>query len=80
MSWQAQAEACPSLALLPSTSLSATRTQEVAFSKSGELLSIHHVGTEYTSFVDGALLAIRYIADTKGVTVGLDAAIEAAAR
>jgi len=53
--------------------------QEVAFSKSGELLSIHHVGTEYSSFADGALLAIRYVADTKGVTVGLDDAIEAAA-
>jgi 4-hydroxy-tetrahydrodipicolinate reductase len=53
--------------------------QEVALSKSGELLSIHHVGTEYASFADGALLAIRHVADTKGVTVGLDAAIEAAA-
>jgi 4-hydroxy-tetrahydrodipicolinate reductase len=53
--------------------------QEVALSKSGELLSIHHVGTEYASFADGALLAIRHVADTKGVTVGLDAAIEATA-
>ena len=53
--------------------------QEVALSKSGELLSIHHVSTEYASFVDGALLAIRYVADTKGMTVGLDPAIEAAA-
>ena len=53
--------------------------QEVVLSKSGELLSIHHVGTEYSTFVDGALLAIRYVAGTKGVTVGLDGAIEAAA-
>ena len=53
--------------------------QEVALSKSGELLSIHHVGTEYGSFVDGALLAIRYAPSTSGVTVGLDAAIEATA-
>lgn len=52
--------------------------QEVALSKSGELLSIHHVGTEYGSFVDGALLAIRHVSSTSGVTVGLDAAIEAA--
>ncbi len=52
--------------------------QEVAMSKSGELLSIRHNGTEYGSFVDGALLAIRYISSTSGVTVGLDAAIESA--
>ncbi len=50
--------------------------QEVALSKSGELLSIRHVGTEYGSFVDGALLAIRHISSTTGVSVGLDAALE----
>lgn len=49
--------------------------QEVALSRSGELLSIHHVGTEYESFVDGALLAIRYVASISGVTVGLDEAL-----
>ena len=53
-------------------------SQEVAFSKSGELLSIHHVATEYGSFIDGALLALRHVSSTSGVTVGLDAAIEAA--
>jgi 4-hydroxy-tetrahydrodipicolinate reductase len=53
-------------------------SQEVALSKSGELLSIHHVGTEYGSFVDGALLALRHVSSTSGVTVGLDDAIEAA--
>jgi 4-hydroxy-tetrahydrodipicolinate reductase len=52
--------------------------QEVAMSKSGELLSIRHIGTEYGSFVDGALLAIRYVSSTSGVTVGLDTAIESA--
>ena len=52
--------------------------QEVALSKHGELLSIHHVGTEYGSFVDGALLALRYVSSTSGVTVGLDGALEAA--
>jgi len=52
--------------------------QEVALSKPGELLSIHHVGTEYGSFVDGALLAIRFVSSTSGVTVGLDSALEAA--
>ncbi len=54
--------------------------QEVALSKSGELLSIHHVGTEYESFVDGALLAVRHVPSTSGVNVGLDGALEAAAR
>jgi len=53
--------------------------QEVALSKSGELLSIRHVGTDYGAFVDGAILAIRHVSSTSGVTVGLDAAIEAAA-
>jgi 4-hydroxy-tetrahydrodipicolinate reductase len=52
--------------------------QEVALSKSGELLSIHHIGTEYGSFADGALVGIRHVGQTKGITVGLDAAIEAA--
>ncbi len=53
--------------------------QEVALSKSGELLTIRHTGTEYGSFVDGALLAIRYVSSTHGVTVGLDPAIAARA-
>lgn len=52
--------------------------QEVALSKSGELLSIRHTGTEYGSFVDGALLAIRHVVSTTGVAVGLDEAIAAA--
>lgn len=53
--------------------------QEVALSKTGELLTIRHTGTEYGSFVDGALLAIRHVSSTHGVTVGLDAAISASA-
>jgi 4-hydroxy-tetrahydrodipicolinate reductase len=52
--------------------------QEVALSKSGELLTIRHTGTEYGSFVDGALLAIRHVVSTTGVAVGLDEAIAAA--
>ena len=44
--------------------------------KSGEQLTIRHIGTEYESFVDGALLAIRYSMEAKGVIVGLDAALE----
>jgi len=50
--------------------------QEVAFSKPGELLSIHHVGTSYGSFVDGALLAMRYVSQVSGVEVGLDGGLE----
>ena len=46
--------------------------QEVALAKGGELLSIRHTGTEYSSFVDGALLAIRHIVGAPGVSVGLD--------
>lgn len=53
--------------------------QEVALSKSGELLTIRHTGTLYESFADGALLALRHVQSTAGVTVGLDAALEAAA-
>ena len=49
--------------------------QEVALSKPGELLTIRHTGTEYTSFVDGALVAIRRVVDSTGVEVGLDAAL-----
>jgi dihydrodipicolinate reductase len=48
-------------------------------SKTGELLTVRHTGTEYGSFVDGALLAIRHVSSTHGVTVGLDAAIAAGA-
>lgn len=51
--------------------------QEVAFSKSGERLTIHHAGTSYESFVDGALLAIRHVGTTSGVSVGLDEALRA---
>jgi 4-hydroxy-tetrahydrodipicolinate reductase len=46
--------------------------QEVALAKGGELLSIRHTGTEYSSFVDGALLALRHVVGTTGVDVGLD--------
>jgi hypothetical protein len=41
-------------------------------------MSIRHTGTEYGSFVDGALLAIRHVVSTTGVAVGLDGAIAAA--
>jgi 4-hydroxy-tetrahydrodipicolinate reductase len=53
--------------------------QEVAFSKAGEILSITHRGVEYGSFVDGALLAMRYVGSVSGVEVGLDRALDWAA-
>ncbi len=49
--------------------------QEVAFSNQGEIFSIHHSSTSYASFVNGALLAIRYVNSLKGVEVGLDRAL-----
>lgn len=50
--------------------------QEVAYSRPGELLSIHHVGTAYGAYVDGALLAMRYVTTMSGVEVGLDGALD----
>jgi 4-hydroxy-tetrahydrodipicolinate reductase len=47
--------------------------QEVAFSNPGETFSLLHRSTSYESFVNGALLAIRHVGKTKGVSVGLDA-------
>ncbi|WP_297690973.1 4-hydroxy-tetrahydrodipicolinate reductase [uncultured Eudoraea sp.] len=50
--------------------------QEVAFSNNGENFSIHHSSTSYESFVNGALLAIRYVTEFKGVQIGLDSALD----
>jgi len=50
--------------------------QEVAFSNMGEIFSIHHSSTSYESFVSGALLAIRHVHTTNGVSIGLDAALD----
>ncbi|HCK65348.1 MAG TPA: 4-hydroxy-tetrahydrodipicolinate reductase [Anaerolineae bacterium] len=49
--------------------------QEVAFSNLGETFSINHKSTSYESFANGALVAIRYVQNLKGVAVGLDAAL-----
>ncbi len=54
--------------------------QEVAFSNKGETFSVHHSSTSYESFVNGALLAIRYVNTLKGVETGLDAALDFQAR
>jgi 4-hydroxy-tetrahydrodipicolinate reductase len=47
--------------------------QEVAFSNTGETFSLLHRSTSYESFVNGALLAIRHVNKSKGVSIGLDA-------
>ena len=49
--------------------------QEVALSNLGETFSIHHRSTSYESFVNGALMAIRYAHTTTGVSIGLDATL-----
>ena len=49
--------------------------QEVAFSNAGETFSLLHRSTSYASFENGALLAIRHVLKTRGVSVGLDAAL-----
>ena len=50
--------------------------QEVAFSNTGETFSLLHRSTSYESFVTGALLAVRYAEQMKGVAVGLDAVLD----
>jgi 4-hydroxy-tetrahydrodipicolinate reductase len=50
--------------------------QEVAFGNKGEMFSLHHSSTSYECFVNGALLAIRYVTKIKGVHIGLDAALD----
>jgi 4-hydroxy-tetrahydrodipicolinate reductase len=50
--------------------------QEIAFSNMGEIFSIHHSSTSYESFVNGALVALRYTHSIKGVAIGLDAALD----
>ena len=54
--------------------------QEVAFSNLGETFSITHRSTSYESFANGALVAIRYAQTIKGVAIGLDAALDFAAK
>jgi len=50
--------------------------QEVLFGTTGQSLSIRHDTTDRTSFMPGVLLAVRKVADTPGLTVGLDALID----
>lgn len=54
--------------------------QEVAFSNVGETFSINHRSTSYESFANGALVAIRFVQNLRGVAVGLDHALDFAAK
>jgi 4-hydroxy-tetrahydrodipicolinate reductase len=51
--------------------------QEVIFGGQGQTLTIRHDSTDRTSFVPGVLMAIRWVPDHPGLTVGLDAILEA---
>lgn len=46
--------------------------QEVILGSRGETLTIRHDSLERSSFMPGVLLAIKKVAETKGVTIGLE--------
>lgn len=46
--------------------------QEVIFGTTGETLTIRHDSIHRNSFMPGVLLALRNVADTPGLTLGLD--------
>jgi 4-hydroxy-tetrahydrodipicolinate reductase len=46
--------------------------QEVLFGTEGETLSIRHDSMHRTSFMPGVLMAVRYVVDHPGLTVGLE--------
>jgi 4-hydroxy-tetrahydrodipicolinate reductase len=47
--------------------------QEVLLGTTGQSLSIRHDSYDRTSFMPGVLLAVKRVADTPGLTLGLDA-------
>ena len=47
--------------------------QEVLLGTTGQTLSIRHDTYDRASFMPGVLLAVRKVAETPGLTVGLDA-------
>jgi 4-hydroxy-tetrahydrodipicolinate reductase len=51
--------------------------QEVIFGGQGQTLTIRHDSTDRTSFVPGVLMAIRWVPTHPGLTVGLDAILDA---
>ncbi|MEO6121988.1 MAG: dihydrodipicolinate reductase C-terminal domain-containing protein, partial [Acidimicrobiales bacterium] len=46
--------------------------QEVLLGTTGQTLSIRHDTTDRTCFMPGVLLAVKAVADYRGLTVGLD--------
>ena len=50
--------------------------QEVIFGGQGQTLTIRHDSTDRTSFVPGVLLAIRWVPDHPGLTVGLESILD----
>jgi len=50
--------------------------QEVLFGNAGETLTLRHDSIDRVSFMPGVLLAIRKVASTPGVTVGLEHLLE----
>jgi 4-hydroxy-tetrahydrodipicolinate reductase len=50
--------------------------QEVVFGGPGQVLTIRHDSMDRTSFMPGVVLAVRRIASTPGLTVGLDALLD----
>jgi 4-hydroxy-tetrahydrodipicolinate reductase len=51
--------------------------QEVILGGPGQTLTIRHDTTDRTSFIPGVMLAIRAVASRPGLTVGLDAVLDA---
>ena len=54
--------------------------QDVLFGGESELLTISHETTSVKAYQTGILLSIRAAAKSNGLTVGLQAVVEAAAR
>jgi 4-hydroxy-tetrahydrodipicolinate reductase len=50
--------------------------QEVLFGGPGQVLSLRHDAMDRTAFMPGVLMAIRAVADRRGLTVGLDALLD----
>jgi 4-hydroxy-tetrahydrodipicolinate reductase len=46
--------------------------QEVLLGTTGQTLTLRHDSYDRSSFMPGVLLAVRKVADTPGLTVGLD--------
>ena len=47
--------------------------EEVILGTTGQTLTVRHDSYDRASFMPGVLLAVRKIADTPGLTIGLDA-------